>query len=119
MQQSKKTNELYHYGVLGMRWGVRRKSARQSSEDSSNVKNIRKKRVDEMSNKELIEANNRIQLERQYKSLTGGKAKRAVKAFVGTAGTITAVVSAAKVYKKIGEAALRKLGPLALKAVSP
>ena len=119
MQQSKKPNELYHYGVLGMRWGVRRRSARQPSADSSNVKNIRKKKVSEMSNKELQDANNRIRLEREYKNLTGGKAKRAVKSFIAGAGTIAGVAAAAKTYQKYGTAALNKLGDLAIKYISP
>lgn len=113
MQQSKKPNELYHYGVLGMRWGVRR------SADSSNVKNIRKKKVSEMSNKELQDANNRIRLEREYKNLTGGKAKRAAKSFIAGAGTIAGVAAAAKTYQKYGTAALNKLGDLAIKHISP
>ena len=101
-------NYLAHYGVLGMKWGVRKKTP---SADSAKVKAIRKKSVDEMSNQDLRDANNRLQLESQYKQLTKktGIGKKAVKAFIGTAGTITAVTAAAKTYKKVGNAALDKL----------
>lgn len=102
-------NCLAHYGVLGMKWGKRK--SRTPSADSEKVKAIRKKSVDEMSNQDLRDANNRLQLERQYKDLTKKTSigKKAVKAFIGTAGTITAVTAAAKTYKKVGNAAIDKL----------
>lgn len=77
-------NYLYHYGVLGMKWGVRRsrkkaakaerKSAKQRkeesySEDYKRVKALKKKKLYEMSNAEIRELNNRMQLETQYKDL--------------------------------------------------
>ena len=77
-------NYLYHYGVLGMKWGVRRsrkasakagrKSAKQKkeesySEDYKRVKALKKKKLYEMSNAEIRELNNRMQLETQYKDL--------------------------------------------------
>ena len=104
-------NYLAHYGVLGMKWGVRKKS-RTPSSDSAKVKPLRKKHVDEMSNQELRDLNNRLQLERQYKDLTKKKSigKKAVQVFVGTAGTISGVMGAASVYKKYGTAALEKIG---------
>ena len=76
-------NYLYHYGVLGMKWGVRRsrkaskssrKTARQKkeerySEDYKRTKALKKKKLYEMSNAEIRELNNRMQLETQYKDL--------------------------------------------------
>lgn len=119
-------NTLYHHGILGQKWGVRRfrnadgtltaagkKRARQSrSEDSARVKAIRKKKVSQMSNKELQEANSRLQLERQYRDLTKKKSagKKAVQAFIATAGTIAAIEGASKTYKRVGEAVLKKIG---------
>lgn len=109
-------NYLAHYGVLGMKWGVRRKS-RTPSADSAKVKSIRKKKIHEMSNQDLRDANTRLQLESQYKQLTKKKniGKEAVKVFIGTAGTITAITAAAKTYKKLGTSALDAIGNWALK----
>ena len=79
----KYNHELYHYGVLGMKWGVRRnrKSASSStpntnikrkrvpSEDHLQAKQLKKKKLYEMSNKELETLTRRMQLEQNYKNL--------------------------------------------------
>lgn len=110
-------NYLAHYGVPGMKWGVRRKS-RTPSADSARVKAIRKKKVYEMSNDEIRDANNRLQLERQYKDLNKKKrAKKAVQAFVATAGTITAVTAAYGTYKKTGAQVLDKIGDMVISSI--
>ena len=81
-------NELLHYGVLGMKWGVKkaRKSSdtvdetrRKSNTQNSNTKQQSKKFVtkkqrqkqimedlNSMSDKELRERLNRMQMEQQY-----------------------------------------------------
>lgn len=77
---------LMHYGVIGMRWGVRRtpaqlghrtkpKAAKRSRESpkkreekSSNPASS-KKSVHELSDAELREAINRLELEKRYKEL--------------------------------------------------
>ena len=61
---SNQNDELYHYGVLGMKWG-RRKS--RMSQDASEARAIKKKKVSEMSNAELKRLNERQNLERIYK----------------------------------------------------
>lgn len=72
-------NTLYHYGVLGMKWG-RRKSRTSSSgtgskrrsnksDDYVRAKTLKKKKLSQLSNAELKELNNRMQLESQYKNL--------------------------------------------------
>ena len=84
-------NELYHFGIKGMRWGVRRyqnpdgsltnagkkrlKKGQTSNEetDSSNkpsTKSSSTKTVKDMSDDELRQAINRLQLEQQYKNLS-------------------------------------------------
>ena len=52
------SNELAHYGIKGMRWGVRKKS-----------KSNPRKSISEMSNQELQDHITRGNLEKQYKSL--------------------------------------------------
>ena len=114
-------NELYHYGVLGMRWGVRRSklnsspsSRKQSKQtiDPSYKKAHTKKKLKYMSDNELREVNNRLNLERNYSDLTRtkSKGKAAVDAFVSTAGTIAAVMGAYNTYKKYGGPILKKIG---------
>lgn len=102
-------NYLAHYGVLGMKWGVRRKS-RTPSADSAKVKAIRKKKIDEMSNQELRDANNRLQLESQYKQLTKktNVGKKAAQSYIATAGLIAGVAGATATFKKYGAPIARK-----------
>ena len=61
------SNELKHFGVLGMRWG-RRNARSPSNYSPEHIKSrqISKKKVSEMSNEELKILNTRRQLERQY-----------------------------------------------------
>ena len=66
---------LMHFGVKGMRWGVRnaeskKRIAREESEDYSSTKKLRKQPVSTLSNSELKKINERIQLEQTYKQLT-------------------------------------------------
>ncbi len=76
---------LQHFGILGMKWGVRRdraklrKLARQrgdarewdrSSEDHKKQISLKSKRLSELSNNELKDFTQRLQLEKQYKDLT-------------------------------------------------
>ena len=72
-----------------------------------------------MSNKELRDANQRLQLEQQYHNLTKkkGRVKKAVDAFVATAGTITAVTGAIATYKMIGNNAIDKIGDWIIKDI--
>lgn len=76
---------LTHYGIPGMKWGVKRskRTATPSSDDArrvSNIKTIAKKGgTKALSNKDLQEAINRMNLERQYKSLAPTKSQQAVR----------------------------------------
>lgn len=116
-------NELTHHGTKGMRWGIRRYQnkdgsltpagkQRRNSEERSKLDNIRKKKVGEMSNQELRDANQRLQLERQYRDLTKkkSKGKKILDAFIGTAGTITAATAAYGTYKALADKGIDKIG---------
>lgn len=64
-------NELKHYGVPGMRWGVRRTNRQaRTSEDYKQSREIKKKKIKEMSNAELKTLNNRLNLEANYREVS-------------------------------------------------
>ena len=73
-------NYLQHYGVLGMKWGVRRERRKLSKidkkakkenwdDDAVTAARIKTKKVKQMSNAELKKLNERIRLENEYKNL--------------------------------------------------
>lgn len=90
---------LEHYGVKGMKWGVRRdrknRSSRKSrqSSDHRTAKKIKRKRLSEMSNQEINTVNQRMRLENEYRNLKfqqsvinrGHKKVQTAIAIVGTA----------------------------------
>jgi len=101
-------NELKHYGVLGMRWGVRRRrSGADDSEDSVRARRALGKNINEMSNKELQDANQRIRLEQEHKDLIRKNTvgKKIVTAILATSGTIVALKAAQTNFKNAGKSA--------------
>lgn len=69
---------LDHHGVRGMKWGVRKR--RNESKRSRTFGSKGKKPVDplkDMSDKDLREILNRMQMEQQYRSLTTSRRKNA------------------------------------------
>ena len=74
---TKTENELYHYGVLGMKWGVRKNRVKSSGgKKKTSIKKTDKtatkpkiKTVKEMSDDEIRAKINRMQLEQQYMSM--------------------------------------------------
>lgn len=82
---------LSHYGIKGMRWGVRRKEnpktgrvtgsaapAPKPSSDSKAASKLKKKSASQLSNAELKDLNKRLQLEVDYARLTQGSNKTKV-----------------------------------------
>lgn len=125
-------SELYHHGVLGMRWGVRRNNSSGSSDGPSrfgrfrrnvnsndvssminNTKTINnetskivknkavnnhKKTAEQMSNKELQDAINRMNLEKQFSTLSAEKTtagKISAMDVLDTVGTVLTIAGAA------------------------
>ena len=90
------SNELYHYGVLGMKWGVRKDRSRSGgsrrkrsmSDDARDASTIKKKKVSQMSNAELKKINERTRLEQEYSRLNPGAAKKGWKFVAGAAGVM-------------------------------
>lgn len=85
-------NELYHYGVLGMKWGVRKKRKTTKPHDDY-VKAHSKKSVSEMSDKELRSRLNRLQMEQNYSKLQPKKVSRGKKALDKLNKTLTSVAA--------------------------
>ena len=84
VEQSEKDSDsdIMHFGVLGMKWGVRRKknsvsrkeqkkrANKKTSRDYNETEFLRKRKVKSLSNAQLKKAITRMQLEQQYKQLS-------------------------------------------------
>ena len=123
--------ELYHFGIKGMKWGVRRYQnkdgsltpagrKRRKEEPHEDYKKVHdSKKVSQMSDSELRARNNRLQMEAQYKQLTKktNVGMKAVKTFIAVAGTIAALEGAHKTYSRVGNAALDKIGDFVVNSI--
>lgn len=67
--------ELQHYGILGMKWGVRRYQNKDGSLTSAGKKRAAVKRVSDMSDEEMTATIKRHNLEQSYKKATAGSSK--------------------------------------------
>lgn len=95
-------SQLVHYGIKGMKWGIRRSEAElrrsrglaPSSEDHVRSRRLRRKSLREMDNAEIEVLTKRLQLEKKYKELNPSnyqKAEKFVNRVVSTANTIQQV----------------------------
>jgi len=97
-------DSLAHYGIKGMKWGVRRyqnsdgsytsagkKRRKQYSSDYEDTRSLRKKSYKELSNQELKQLNKRMNLESEYRRLNPqgiDRGKQIARDIIGTAGLI-------------------------------
>lgn len=101
-------NELYHFGIKGMKWGVRRfqnkngtrtaaGKIRRKEYSSDYTESRMEKDIRSMSNEELKKRINRYQLENQYRSLKpsvynkGMSMAKKILATVGVVGGLYAI----------------------------
>ena len=111
-------NELYHFGVKGMKWGVRKSRSSSGSskkkrsktdgwsDDAKEAYRINKKKVNQMSNAELKKLNERRNLERNYHQLNPNAVKRGIAVAATTAaalGTMTALYNNGNQLINIGK----------------
>ena len=65
-------SELMHFGVKGMKWGVRKSRIKNSKKWSSS----KRAKIDGMSDDQLKKVNNRLRLEKEYRQLTQTRMER-------------------------------------------
>lgn len=98
-------DELYHYGILGMRWG-HRKAKYGNSKDYNRAHGLRKrKNYKQMSNNELQTVNKRLELENRYRknSSQATLGKRIVSKLTGAAATAGSLAAGYEIYKRYGQ----------------
>lgn len=105
-------NFLQHYGVKGMRWGKRGSSSKESpSAESASATAIRARaktsKVKALSNKELQEAINRMNLEQQFKRLSTNERPVVSRFIASTLLEIGKREVQATIAKKVAKAAVK------------
>ena len=116
-------NELYHFGIKGMRWGVRRyqnpdgsltnagkkrlKKGQTSNEETDSSNKSKTKTVKEMSDDELSQAITRLQLEEKYKSLSPKNVSKGKK-FVDTVANDVLKPAAIDIGKQVAKSLMVK-----------
>lgn len=101
-------NELYHFGVKGMKWGVRKdrkrsvssKRSRSDSKDYTESRDLLKKTPNKLSNAELRKINERLNLEQQYSNLTTSQKQKGNR-FVDRVGNQMKQTAANEVSKQL------------------
>ncbi len=85
-------DDLEHHGVRGQKWGVRK--ARLSSADAQRHADNKKRALHELSDKDLRDLVNRMNMEQQAKRMSPNPAKKGhdfVKGILAVAGTVVAI----------------------------
>lgn len=103
-------SELMHFGVKGMKWGVRTSRIKNSKKWSSS----KQAKIDGMSDDQLRRINNRIRLEKEYRQLTQTRMER-YRSKAGKAAEEAAFNTLQNVLQKGIKNAASKGGSAALK----
>lgn len=112
-------NSLYHFGIMGMKWGVRRPrgadgrivEGSRGSEDHNKARDLKKKGARNLSNAELKSYVERMNLEKQYSNLNKKEisaGRKFVTDVLVTAGKTTLTNFAAKQMTTALEKAVTK-----------
>ena len=110
-----KDTELKHWGVKGMKWGVRRarkKSTTNWSDDARDAAKLKSRGVKQLSNQELKKLNERTRLEQEYSRLNPSAVRKGwkyVAAAAGVMGTAAAVYNNGGTIVKIGKTVGNKI----------
>lgn len=105
-------NELYHHGIKGMKWGIRRTPAQLGHRPAKPTTSQRKSEMKKMSDTELRNRINRIQMERQYMQLTAPEVsagKKFVKDVMVNAAKQTVTSYVSKYMNKGVEAVIKEI----------
>ena len=103
-------SELMHFGVKGMRWGIRKSRIKGAKKWSSS----KQAKIDGMSDDQLRRINNRIRLEKEYRQLTQTRMER-YRSKAGKAAEEAAFNTLQNVLQKGIKKAASKGGSAALK----
>ena len=96
-------NDLYHYGILGMKWGIRRTPEQLGHPRRSKQYPRSRKAISAMSDRELQDKINRLLKERQYKEMTQSTAVKVGK----NLAKVIVVAAATELAKELFKGALK------------
>jgi len=111
-----------HTGVKGMHWGVRKstsgsKPAKPMSTDAKKVAKLKAKPASALSNKQLKEANERLNLESNYKRLNPSKVGQGRKVASEILATVGIGIAAYNIVKSPAGKAMVDLGKTAISGI--